>query len=1357
MQLLLRLVAITLLLPATGLANGPYVPDDLQDWQQWVLHDKEYRACPFFFDRGALQRDDFVCVWPGQLELAVNAAGGEFAQTWSVYTRQQWVQLPGSANYWPHQVTANGRTATVVLHNNMPSVLLAPGDYRLTGSFAWDERPGDLSLPWQTGMISLTVDGQQVSRPERTNDGVFLGERRAQAQARDSVTTNVYRLVSDNIPTRLTTRMEIQVAGSVREELFGPLLPDGFVPLALSSQLPARLEADGKLRVQVRPGTWRIEVTARAPAVLDAVTLQASEDNLPDAEIWSYQSNDTLRVTAPEGSSPVDPLQVGAPGEWAGLPAFRIAAGETLGITERSRGIVAAENDLHLSRTMWLAFDRSGFVVEDDITGEMRTDWRLDMSPPYALLTAAVDGANLLITDGEAADQTGVELRYPYLELQAAARSGVTGTLPVTGWDTRFSSAATILNLPPGHKLLAAPGVDSAAGSWASQWQLLDFFLVLIIAIAAWRLFGAQAGIIALLALVLSFHEQSAPSWVWLNLLIAIALLRVAPAGRLRQAVHVYQLGSALLLVLLLVPFVADQLRIAIYPQLEVQQSTYATAYDSGVAYDDFEVNEPAAAPARSDKRNLDFVTSELRVPVEEAVVAASKIAQSREYSRYAPDAIVQAGAGIPSWQWNSYQLHWSGPVDREQTMRLLIMPRWLVTLLRFAEVLLLLLFVAVLAAEVLRREFKLPGGLRIGSATAGGFAAICLLALSMLPEQAAHAELPDAEMLQALEARLLQAPECAPRCAELVAAEIAIDAHSLRMTLSLHALEEVAIPLPGSADGWRPTAVLLDGTAAGQISRGPGQSLWVRVLPGRHSIVLTGPIPAVDSLEIPFPAPPRVVVASSDSWFVAGIKDRRLLSGSLQLTRLQAENSAASTARWESSRFPTFVEVSRTLQLDLDWSVTTTVTRVAPTQGALTLELPLLAGESVISEGLTVRDGNILVSMTPNQNTVSWSSNLQRLSPLTLQTTDAAAWREQWAVVASNIWHPTFSGVAESAFDGDTDNARTAVFYPRAGESLTVTTTRPAGSAGSTLAFDAVNLYTQHGERSSDTTLSLQYRSTRGMQHVVQLPVAAEVTDVVIDGAQQSLRAADGRLILPILPGEHSVQVMWRSAGDVRTRTLTPSVDIGAPASNITLQLELPRDRWLLGTQGPRLGPAVLYWSELAVLLLAAIILGKTQLAPLRTWQWLLLGLGFSTFAWSAFGLIVLWLLASGARARWDGATTWWRFNLVQVAIAGLTLIALLTIAISLPGGLLGEPDMHVTGNESYGNTLRWFADQSSAALPAATAWTVPLWIYKALILAWSLWLSFSLLRWLPWVWQSFSGQGYWRPRDQRAAEGRG
>ena len=146
------------------------------------------------------------------------------------------------------------------------------------------------------------------------------------------------------------------MSGGVREESFGPLLPEGFVPLWLNSPIPAKFEADGTL-LQVRPGSWEIELAARGPKVLDAIQTPAVGRNLPGSEIWSYRANDRLRVSAVEGLPPVDPLQSGVPRQWASLPAFRVEAEALFAIAERSRGLVSPSNDLQLKRTIWLDFD----------------------------------------------------------------------------------------------------------------------------------------------------------------------------------------------------------------------------------------------------------------------------------------------------------------------------------------------------------------------------------------------------------------------------------------------------------------------------------------------------------------------------------------------------------------------------------------------------------------------------------------------------------------------------------------------------------------------------------------------------------------------------------------------------------------------------------------------------------------------------------------------------------------------------------------------------------------------------------------------------------------------------------------
>jgi hypothetical protein len=198
-----------------------------------------------------------------------------------------------------------------------------------------------------------------------------------------------------------------------------------------------------------------------------------------------------------------------------------------------------------------------------------------------------------------------------------------------------------------------------------------------------------------------------------------------------------------------------------------------------------------------------------------------------------------------------------------------------------------------------------------------------------------------------------------------------------------------------------------------------------------------------------------------------------------------------------------------------------------------------------------------------------------------------------------------------------------------------------------------------------------------------------------------------------------------------------------------------LPHDRWVLWTWGPTAGPAVLYWSQLVVLLLAAWLLARLAPTPLRFRHWLLLGLGFSAFAWSAYALVVVWLIALGLRGRHMPPASWdaVRFNLLQAGLVALSVLAVLVLVGAVPKGLLGLPDMHVAGNGSSAADLRWFADQSSGALPVAGVLSVSLWFYKLAMLAWALWLANALIGWLRWAFAAWSAGGYWRQREPKKA----
>jgi len=116
---------------------------------------------------------------------------------------------------------------------------------------------------------------------------------------------------------------------------------------------------------------------------------------------------------------------------------------------------------------------------------------------------------------------------------------------------------------------------------------------------------------------------------------------------------------------------------------------------------------------------------------------------------------------------------------------------------------------------------------------------------------------------------------------------------------------------------------------------------------------------------------------------------------------------------------------------------------------------------------------------------------------------------------------------------------------------------------------------------------------------------------------------------------------------------------------------------------------------------------------------------------------------------ARIEGA----RFNLMQLALATAALIAVLILFDAIRTGLLGTPQMWITGNLSGPYALRWYADRSDGAPPAAWVFSLPLWAYRVLMLGWALWLALAVVRYARWAWTCFSTDRLWGPWRLRTA----
>jgi hypothetical protein len=195
-----------------------------------------------------------------------------------------------------------------------------------------------------------------------------------------------------------------------------------------------------------------------------------------------------------------------------------------------------------------------------------------------------------------------------------------------------------------------------------------------------------------------------------------------------------------------------------------------------------------------------------------------------------------------------------------------------------------------------------------------------------------------------------------------------------------------------------------------------------------------------------------------------------------------------------------------------------------------------------------------------------------------------------------------------------------------------------------------------------------------------------------------------------------------------------------------------MPPGRWLLFAQGPSWGPAVLFWGYLIVVLLAAVALGQLKLSPLKTHQWLLLGLGLTQVEAPVALLIVGWLFALAYREHhWPSHRI--VFNLTQIALGLLTVIALVCLGYAVHSGLVVQPNMQVQGMESTDQLLKWYVDRTGGAFPDVTIWSAPLWVYKALMLLWALWLASRIIFVLRWGFTAMRTGGGFRTRSKPAA----
>lgn len=1324
------------------------LPNLLKDWQGWVLEDAAQQFCP-----RALDSEHTECVWPGELTLAATDKGAEFKLAVDMFA-PDWVELPGGPGFWPQEVKNGGSWLPVRASSERPQVYLPKGRHLLTGRFSWASLPRILAVPEALGIVHLSLNGKPVEQPSLEAAGsLWLAEQAAGEEAQsDSLSLKVFRKLSDGIPLVLTSRLELEVSGAEREVVLGPWLLAGFTPRAFSSDLPAKLEANGALRVQIKPGQWTLILTAHSLNPQPSLTLPAASEDWPGQEVWSFEAAPRLRTVQVSGGASLDPSQTTMPEEWRALPAYLLEPGQGLVLEELFRGNPnPAKDELRLVRSVWLDFSGAGLTFSDSITGSMKQSDRLDLAKPFELLKADVNGKAQVVTqvlEGSA----GVELREAHLQLEGQGRLPMARELPVSAWAAEMSAVSWQLALPPGWSLFYARGADSASGAWVTLWGLFDIFIVLIIVIALGKIVRPWVGALAFVCLLITYQRSGAAVFSWLNLAAVLALLPWV-SGAFARWLKRYAWLSFASLLLVLLSFSITHVRYALYPQLEGSEGS--SGFMESVFEDTFAMRKMQEAPAPVAAA-APYALDESRA--EEVVVTGARasvprmLAKKREYDlpsasqQIDPSQQTQTGPGKPSWQHATVYLNWSGPVTAEQTTRLYWVPPWINRpgFLLAAFLPWLLAFALWQASGLLRLPTPKLGGNRalglmlLALAVSLGGAAPDSLADEAVPPSSLRSAEPSPELLKELKTRLLKAPLCLPDCVSIEAVSLQVKDDNLRLELVLHALAPSIYALPASQTSWWPQLALLNGERASL--RQADDELQLALLPGRQSLVLQGNLAGRNALPLAFGLNINNLKTELSGWSLSGEPTAAAASDTLQLSRAQSASSHADKRLTPAPMAP-FVRIERTLQLGLEWAIETRVTRIAPVSGPIHLEVPLLSGEAPLGAQPNAL-GLMNVNLANDETSFSWTSRLKIVPQLNLTAPEQPSWVEEWQLEAAPQWHIQAEGVPQL---GSNLAPR---WQPWPAEQLRIRVGKPPAIKGNNLTLQTVELSQNVGQKAQDVTLSLSILSNQGQDFLLTLPADAKLNSVTRDGGELPPIMQDGRVKLPVKPGSQVFAVQWQHSQALPLRLSTAPLDLGAPARNISLRVNLPQDRWILLLGGPQMGPALLFWGVLCVVLGLAWALGRSGLAHLKSYEWVLLSLGVATQNLSVLVILAAWFAA----LRWRGGQSGWAgggYKALQVGLVCLSLLALGLLLGGIPQGLLSTPDMHIVP-ASYGG-LAWYSDYTPGPLPEAWVVSVPMWVYRVSMLLWSLWIAFALMRWLKWGWQQLNAGGFW-PADKPA-----
>ena len=612
------------------------------------------------------------------------------------------------------------------------------------------------------------------------------------------------------------------------------------------------------------------------------------------------------------------------------------------------------------------------------------------------------------------------------------------------------------------------------------------------------------------------------------------------------------------------------------------------------------------------------------------------------------------------------------------------------------------------------------------------------------------YAQYPSDFSLESLENNYIQSKQCESTCGSTLGLKInAIDWNkkTISFDVPLSASQLTIVELPFNAQSFNWNSFSLNGKSTHALSV-VNNKIYVAVPKGVHNLSISATIKNDES---------KVALANDPKHFEnnSGVKaDLEKIGNNFFIAfenkKIPSEVKDLKAQETMKDIFdkPIYL-INREIFLSEKWKVRTTITPLLQVPGnkVTSLNVQLLNGENPLNSELQVVDGKVQVSMS--NTAFFWESNLSPTDKLILENKDKNN-LENWTVYNENNWLYSYKGISPISSYGDNKYKTINSWSMWPNEKVVLELSLPTALKGQGTNVENLQIKTDWATDPIQYDASFSINTSMGGRYIVKFEdKATESINVVVNGVNVQEKIKDGQLPLDLLAGNNKIRVQFKT-GESKIYHVAPSIKFETPVTNAIFKENLS-GRWLLYASGGDVRPAVLLWGILCTLFIVAGILSKTTKTPLGFISWLLLLLGLSQTSLLSVLIAVGWLVGFSFRDKLLQSTKNGdsidanKFNTVQTGLGLLTGVGLITLISMVGAGLLSKPEIFVSGLGSNANYLYWYIQSWDGVTKTPSTLTLPLSAYHGMMLVWAVWLAFSLMSWLKWMWREYSKGGYW------------